>query len=323
MMSLIVAFLLSYLLVSWFASAKSPLKLFDRPNERSLHESPVPKTGGIALLIALFAGWMTLLQTFDVPMMFVPVFFAALLVAGISFVDDLMELSPLLRIAVHALAAAILVYSGFSIHDSLAGQLFTFISIIWMLNLYNFMDGMDGFAGGMTLSGFGFIGLAGFIQGDYFFALLSWTVAAASAGFLFKNYPPARIFMGDVGAATLGFLAAAFSLWGIKAGMFDLWFPLLVFSPFVLDATVTLLQRVWRREKVWQAHREHYYQRLALAGLGHKKTVIYEYMLMLAVGISAIAMLYRESTVLIGLGSWVIAYVLLAFQADRYCNSKK
>jgi UDP-N-acetylmuramyl pentapeptide phosphotransferase/UDP-N-acetylglucosamine-1-phosphate transferase len=320
MVSLIAAFLLSYLLVSWFISAKSPLKLLDRPNERSLHESPIPKTGGIALLIAMFAGWLLLLSTFVVPMMFVPVFFAALLVAGISFVDDLVELSPLLRIAVHALAAAILVYSGFSIHDSLAGQLFTFISIIWMLNLYNFMDGMDGFAGGMTLSGFGFIGLAGFIQGDYFFALLSWTVAAASAGFLIKNYPPAQIFMGDAGSATLGFLAAAFSLWGIRSEVFDLWFPLLVFSPFILDATITVIRRALKGKKIWQAHREHYYQRLALAGWGHKKTVVIEYMLMLAAGSCAVIMLYFEGMVILGLGFWAMAYLLIAYKADQFCN---
>lgn len=320
MISLIVAFLLSYLLVSWFASEKSPLKLLDTPNERSLHESPIPKAGGIALLIALFAGWGLLFPVFDVPIAFVPVFFAALLVAGISFVDDLMELSPLIRITVHAFAAAILIYSGFSIDDSLAGQLFTFISIIWMINLYNFMDGMDGFAGGMTLSGFGFIGLAGFTQGDYFFALLSWTVAAASAGFLLKNFPPAKIFMGDVGSATLGFLVAAFSLWGIRSEVFDLWFPLLVFSPFILDATITVIRRALKGEKIWKAHCKHYYQRLALAGWGHKKTVIYEYMLMLSVGTSAMLMLYWSEAVMVGLGFWVLTYSLLAYKADRFCK---
>lgn len=321
MVSLLIAFLLSYFLVCWLTSVKSPLKLLDRPNERSLHDRPVPKTGGLALLIAMFAGWVFLLPTFDVPMVFVPVLFATLLVAGISFVDDLMDISPLIRITFHAFAAVVLIYSGFSIHDSLPGQLFTFISIIWMLNLYNFMDGMDGFAGGMSLSGFGFIGLSGFIQGDYFFALLAWTVAAASAGFLLKNFPPAKIFMGDVGSATLGFLVTAFSLWGIRSELFNLWFPLLVFSPFILDATITLIRRALKGEKVWQAHCGHYYQRLALAGWGHKKTVIYEYVLMLLVGLSAIAMLYWSEAVVVGLGIWAVVYALLAYKADQYCRS--
>jgi UDP-N-acetylmuramyl pentapeptide phosphotransferase/UDP-N-acetylglucosamine-1-phosphate transferase len=314
--------LLSYLLVAWFASAKSPFNVLDTPNERSLHENPIPKTGGIALLISLFSGWLWELQQFDIPMVFVAIFLAALLVAVISFIDDLKELSPLIRITVHALAAAILIGSGLTVDDSIAGNTFSFLAIIWMLNLYNFMDGMDGFAGGMTLFGFLFLGLAGYLQDDLLFAQLNWIVVAASAGFLFKNFPPAKIFMGDTGSATIGFLAAAFSLWGIREDIFSLWFPLLVFSPFILDATVTLLRRLLRGEKVWQAHREHYYQRLTLAGWGHRKTVMIEYLLMVAVGGSASAMLYWEEVVLYGFGFWLFIYALLAYKSDQYCNAK-
>lgn len=323
MTSLIVVLTTSILLVAWFASAKSPLKLLDAPNERSLHERPVPKTGGIGLLAALFAGWMWELQQFDIPMVFVAIFLAALLVAAISFIDDIKELSASIRIVIHAVAAAILISSGLTVHDSAAGDVFSFLAIIWMLNLYNFMDGMDGFAGGMTVSGFTFVGLAGYLQGEHLFALLSWIVAAASAGFLFRNFPPAKIFMGDTGSATIGFLAAAFSLWGIRDGIFEIWFPLLVFSPFILDATVTLLRRLLRGEKVWQAHREHYYQRLALAGWGHRKTVLVEYGLMLAVGTSGIVMLQWDGLVWPGVISWSVIYLLLACMAERFCRSKR
>ncbi len=322
MISLVIVFLISSLLVAWFASAKSPLKVLDAPNERSLHKSPIPKTGGVGLLAALFAGWLWELQQLDIPMVFIAIFLAALLVAAISFIDDLKELSPLIRIAIHAVAALILLASDLTVDDSIIGNLFSFLAIIWMLNLYNFMDGMDGFAGGMTLSGFAFIGLAGYLQNEPLFALLAWLVAAASAGFLVKNFPPAKVFMGDAGSATIGFLAAAFSLWGIRMGVFELWFPLLVFSPFVLDATVTLLRRLIRREKVWQAHREHFYQRLALAGWGHKKTVLVEYLLMIAVGVSALVMLSWEGFTPYGLVLWTITYTFLAYKADRYCNSR-
>jgi len=321
MLSLIAVFLLSYILIGWFIAAKSPLKLFDSPNERSLHENPVPKTGGIALLATLFAGWLWELQQFDIPMVFITIFLAALLVAAISFVDDLRDLSPLLRITVHAVAALILIASGLTLYDSIIGDIFTFFTIVWMLNLYNFMDGMDGFAGGMTFFGFAFIGLAGYFQNEHLFALLAWLVASASAGFLINNFPPAKIFMGDVGSATIGFIVAAFALWGIRMGIFEFWFPLLVFSPFILDATVTLLRRLMRREKVWQAHREHYYQRLVLAGWGHKKTVLVEYLLMVAVGLSALAMLHWGIPALYGLGFWMVVYALLAYQADQLCKS--
>ncbi|HKI60327.1 MAG TPA: glycosyltransferase family 4 protein [Mariprofundaceae bacterium] len=322
MIALLAVFVCSLILTLWLASGKSPLKVLDAPNERSLHEGAIPKTGGIALLVALFSGWTWELQQFDIPMAFIAIFLSALLVASISFMDDLRELSPLARIMVHAVAAAILVSSGLTVHDSFAGDLFSFLAIIWMLNLYNFMDGMDGFAGGMALSGFAFIGLAGYLQGEELFALLAWMVAAASAGFLFKNFPPAKIFMGDTGSAVIGFLAAAFSLWGVRDGLFPLWFPLLLFSPFVVDATVTLFRRLLRGEKVWQAHREHYYQRLVLAGWGHKKTVLIEYLLMGAVGFSALAMLYWKPLIPYGSGLWVVAYTLLAYKSDQLCNSK-
>ena len=101
--------------------------------------------------------------------------------------------------------------------------------------------------------------------------------------------------MGDIGSATLGLLTAAFSLWGIQLGLFEPWFPLLVFSPFVVDATVTLMRRMLNRERIWEAHRSHYYQRLVTLGWGHKKTVLAEYLLMFLVGLSAIGALLIQT----------------------------
>src|SRR5262249_7601544 len=118
----------------------------------------------------------------------------------------------------------------------------TLIGLIWMANLYNFMDGIDGFAGGMALLGFGFLALLGAMGGPQFIALVALLTASAAAGFLVFNFPPARIFMGDVGSIFLGFLAGALAVLGVNDGLFDVWAPLLVFSPFVLDATTTLLR---------------------------------------------------------------------------------
>src|SRR5690606_5547729 len=101
---------------------------------------------------------------------------------------------------------------------------------------------------------------------------LCWVIASAAAGFLVWNFPPARIFMGDTGSSALGLIAGALSLLGDRRGLFPLWVALLVFSPFLLDATVTLIRRAGRRERFWEAHRSHYYQRLALRW-GHRKTV--------------------------------------------------
>jgi UDP-N-acetylmuramyl pentapeptide phosphotransferase/UDP-N-acetylglucosamine-1-phosphate transferase len=120
--------------------------------------------------------------------------------------------------------------------------------------------------------------------------------------------------MGDVGSVSLGFVAAALAVMGVHDGLFDLWVPLLIFSPFVADATVTLVRRLLRGEKVWRAHREHYYQRLVLAGWGHRRTVLAEYLLMAVCGMAAVMYghvgeLWRLAILL----GWVGAYLVLAW----------
>ncbi len=151
-----------------------------------------------------------------------------------------------------------------------------------MTNLFNFMDGSDGLAGGMAVLGFGAYAIAANAGGAVWLATVCVAVAAASFAFLLFNFHPAKIFMGDSGSIPLGFLAGAVGVAGWQAGVWALWFPLLVFSPFVVDATLTLAKRLFHREKVWQAHREHYYQRLVRMGLGHRKTALAGYLLMLA-----------------------------------------
>jgi len=147
----------------------------------------------------------------------------ALLVGAFSFLDDLHPLSPLIRLAVQGLLAAAAVGAGLGLArlpfpgwvldlPMWAGWVLTWLWLVWMTNLYNFMDGMDGFAGGMSVVGFGLM------------------VVAASVAFLWYNFPPARLFMGDVGSAALGFLAAGLMLWGQRRGLFPLWLGLLVYA---------------------------------------------------------------------------------------------
>jgi UDP-N-acetylmuramyl pentapeptide phosphotransferase/UDP-N-acetylglucosamine-1-phosphate transferase len=183
-----------------------------------------------------------------------------------------------------------------------------------MTNLYNFMDGVDGFAGGMSVIGFSALGYLAWRGGHPTILALSLLVAVAGAGFLVYNMPPACIFLGDVGSVPMGFLAAALTVIGVHDGLFDIWVPLLIFSPFIVDATVTLFRRLLRGAKIWQAHREHYYQRLVLAGWGHRKTVLAEYVLMLACGLSAVVYGYiGEAGRLAILAGWALAYAGLAY----------
>jgi len=319
----LLVFASSGLLTWWFASIRSPFQIHDRPNERSLHDHPVPRSGGIAILLGIVAGWIWLLATQDIPEPLPWMMAAAGLVAVVSLFDDLYKLSARMRLSVHMLAAILLLLGDTALPWGWMGWMISSLGIIWMLNLYNFMDGMDGFASGMTVAGFSFLGLAGWLGDAQVYAFYCWVVAIAALGFLLFNFPPARIFMGDMGSATLGLLVAGFSLWGIRVNLFPLWFPLFVFSPFVVDATVTLIRRALRKEKIWQAHRIHYYQRLVQSGWGHRKTVLIEYVLILGVGISAIVLLLYPEWRTTGLISWCVIFILLAYAVDHHCSKQQ
>ncbi|MCP9447169.1 MAG: glycosyltransferase family 4 protein [Nitrospira sp.] len=257
--------------------------VLDHPNERSLHQRPVPRTGGLGVAAGMAAGVL-----FVSPIEWWPLWMGAAVLVAVSFVDDLVGLPVLVRLVGHLLVAGGLV-GGFLVEDLGWGwAAMATIAVAWMVNLYNFMDGMDGLAGGMALIGFGFLAIAAWPAGDSSLTLVSLSIAAAAGAFLWFNFHPARIFLGDAGSTTLGFLAAGLGLIGWKNGTWSLGVPLLAFSPFIVDASVTLARRLLRGEKVWQAHRSHYYQRLVLAGWGHRKTAYVAYGLMMLCGLSAL-----------------------------------
>jgi len=318
---LLLAGLTAGLVNAWLVSEGNPLRILDAPNERSLHAHPTPRMGGLGILAGVALAWAVAGWLGSWPPVLGWIALAAGAVAAVSLLDDVMELPALPKFAVHAVAALLLMAGGLVLPWGVAGMLLSWLAIVWMLNLYNFMDGMDGFSGGMTLCGFTALGLAGWMSGAaHGYAMYACIVAASSVGFLLFNVPPARIFMGDVGSATLGLMAAAFSLWGVRDGLFPLWFPVLVFSPFVVDASITLMRRILRREKVWKAHRSHYYQRLVTAGWGHRKTVRAEWALMLLAGLSGLLLLRHSAWVNAGLLVWTGIYILLAIMTDTYCK---
>jgi UDP-N-acetylmuramyl pentapeptide phosphotransferase/UDP-N-acetylglucosamine-1-phosphate transferase len=243
----------------------------------------------------------------------------------VSFLDDRVGLPIGLRFAVQAIAAVIVVWGvGLTlpsipipaIKTVVLGGLAVPVSLLfllWMTNLYNFMDGMDGFAGGMTTLGFGFLAYFGWRAGHPFMMLTATIIAMSALGFLFHNFPPARIFMGDVGSIPLGFTGGTLMLLGLRDGLFDFWVPILIFSPFILDATVTVLRRAWQRQKIWEAHRDHYYQRLVLIGWSHRQAVLAEYGVMALCG--GLAVLYHDASEewrLIILGFWGVLFLSLA-----------
>jgi UDP-N-acetylmuramyl pentapeptide phosphotransferase/UDP-N-acetylglucosamine-1-phosphate transferase len=306
----------------------SRLHILDHPNDRSLHQHPIPRTGGLAMLGADLTGMVLVgLAVPDTHASLAILLLGLIPLAVVSFLDDRYGMPVRWRLLVHVWASASLVFAGYAPNPlelpvfalPLPVWIISFITLlftVWMINLYNFMDGMDGFAGGMAVIGFATLAWLG--RTDAGFVAVCLTVAAASAGFLVHNFPPAKIFLGDTGSTTLGFLAAACSLWGSKAGLFPFWVAILVFSPFIVDATVTLLRRLLRGEKVWEAHRTHYYQRLVLLGWGHRRTVLAEYVLMLACAGSALlaVRLPPVSQVALAVG-WILIYGLLMWGVGR------
>lgn len=287
--------------------------VLDQPNERSLHTVAVPRTGGLAIMTGIVAAWGMAWH----PELLILTCCMLFLVA-LSFLDDIYSLSAGWRFAAHSLAAAVFLgLTMLSAPDPWWWPVLL-VAMVWMTNLYNFMDGSDGLAGGMALFGFSFYALGAWQAADAGLAFSSLAVAAASAAFLLFNFHPARIFMGDAGSVPLGFLAAALGLSGWQQGDWPLWFPLLVFSPFIADATVTLVKRMLRGEKVWQAHRSHYYQRLVQMGWGHRSTALAEYGLMALAGGSALCLASQAWPLqLAGLLLWGAIYCGLAIAVDR------
>ena len=307
----LLAALVTLLMIAILLSSKIGKKIKDVPNERSLHDVPIPRVGGVGLMAGVLSAWALMLVSLA---WWVVVPLLALFI--VSLLDDMRSLPVRLRLLVHIVAAAILVFGSGMAALHVVYALAALLCVVWITNLYNFMDGSDGLAGGMAFFGFTMYGVAALMHGDETQAMLNFSIGAAAFGFLYYNLPPAKVFMGDAGSIPLGFLAAAMGLWGWQQGCWPAWFPLLVFSPFVVDATITLLKRALRREKLSQAHRSHYYQRLVQMGWGHRNTAIAEYALMFFAGVSALwgigqdiagqaSLLAWWSTVYLGLAVWI------------------
>jgi phospho-N-acetylmuramoyl-pentapeptide-transferase len=285
----------------------------DIPTHRSLHTRPTPRLGGwgvtpaSALGVAWFAPqlvWLALL---------------ILALGAFCYIDDRRGLSARVRFAVQFVSAIAVC----AIYVTLPWWLWpvAVIGLVWAANLYNFMDGADGLAGGMALIGFGAYAIASWPLAPALGAGAA-AVAGAALGFLIFNWPPAKLFLGDAGSIPLGFLAGALGLIGAVAHIWAPWFPLVVFSPFITDATITLLRRLLRGERFWEAHREHYYQRMIQMDGEHKRTICLWYGLMMTGALVAFVMRQLQNStgtlwpMLLG-AMWAMILLVLAVYVDR------
>lgn len=270
---LIVSFSLTFL-VKVIAQKKL---LIDIPNERSSHVTPTPRGGGLAIAVSWFAGISYLNFTGNMDVNLYYALLSGILISGISFLDDIYTLKSLPRMIIHAISTLIALYfigglkvidfGFFTIENTIILTILAFIGIIWFINLFNFIDGIDGHSSGGAL----FIALALF-----FFVkdTVLLVLAAAVLGFLPWNWQKAKIFMGDIGSTLLGFTMAVLLIYYNNHEQFSIVSGLIITAVFWFDATFTLIKRFLNKENIGQAHRKHAYQRIVQFGFSHQKTVL-------------------------------------------------
>ena len=260
--------------------------LVDVPNARSSHVRATPRGGGIAVALAALGGITVLRLTGALsPPLFLVLAIGGGAVALVGLLDDRYGVPPAVRFLVHALAAAWALYClgglppwqfGEHVVDlGWAGYLVGTLGVVWVLNLFNFMDGIDGIAASealFVLCAATLLGSAG-ARGTEAGAG-AWILAAASAGFLWWNWPPAKVFLGDVGSGFLGYAIAVLALAAARSNAVALWIWLILLGVFFVDASVTLWRRLLRGERIFEAHRSHAYQRLARRWGRHRPVTV-------------------------------------------------
>ncbi len=255
-------------------------EVLDHPNERSSHLAPIPRGGGIALIGSVLLAWVALAGAGYASPSVIGISLGTGLLAVVSWIDDLRGLSPATRLLVQGAAVAIGVFAPPEAHNVLLGWpgpalYFTVVGLLWVwwINLFNFMDGIDGLAGSEAAAiGGGLLLFTMIGEGtDPEAALLAAGVIGAAIGFLVWNWSPAQIFLGDVGSVPLGYLLGFMLIDLAARGRWKI--ALILPLYFLADATITLFRRLLRGERVWQAHREHYYQQAVRRRLGHAAVV--------------------------------------------------
>jgi UDP-N-acetylmuramyl pentapeptide phosphotransferase/UDP-N-acetylglucosamine-1-phosphate transferase len=308
----------SWFLTKW-VSQWAVHHLMDFPNERSSHVRPTPRGGGVAIVVVVLACVLLYGLETDALSSVGPYVAGAVLISAVSFLDDMSRLPWTARLFVHAVGAAIAIgaythWRGMELGASpVLGVAVAFIWIVGLTNAYNFMDGIDGIAAGQAVvAGLAWVVL-GLMLRTPAASLIGISVAAASVGFLRYNWPPARIFMGDVGSAFLGYTFAVLPFMA-KPDMPTMSAGLLVVGTFVFDALYTFVRRLWRGENVFQAHRSHLYQRLTAAGRSHRQvTVMYAGLAaLLGCGAPLVLLSPRRALAILLLAAFALGVALLS-----------
>jgi len=314
----VILFLTSFAFTYFIKNYAIKKSLVAQVNERSSHTVPTPHGGGIAIAITWFIGLLYLYLENQIDSnLFYPLM-VGVIIAVVSLLDDIYELSPKLRL----LAQAIVAFGGlwflgglesinlyfFEITNPILTNLFAFFLIVWYINLYNFLDGINGYAGSEAI----FLALAGLVLfGGEHFGILAVSVL----GFLYWNWNRAKIFMGDVGSTLLGYNVAIFTIYYANSESSNLWIWIILFGVFWFDATLTLIRRKFNGEKLSLAHKKHGYQRLTQSGWSHYKVTNYS----IGLNILLLCIVYFTSNIFI---AFVVSLMLLII-CMRFIDNKK
>ena len=311
---LLVSFFLTYLIKNYMIKKSFVATV----NERSSHTIPTPHGGGIAIAITWFIG---LIYIYFIGKIEHSLFYALLIgviISIVSFFDDIYELSPKIRLIAQAIVAigglyflggfSNLTFGIFDIQNSILTNIFAFFMIVWFINLYNFLDGINGYAGSEAV----FLAIAGFVLfgGNHFLIL-----AVSVLGFLYWNWNKAKIFMGDVGSTLLGYNIAIFTIYYANQEATNFWIWIILFGIYWFDATLTLIRRKLNKEKLSQAHKKHAYQRLTQSGWSHYKVTNYS----IGLNIVLFFIVYFVSNIFI---AFVVALIILVLSM-KFVDSKK
>jgi len=280
------------------------VRVMDEPNERSSHSHPVPKSGGIAFVATFLIGSLIIYFVADVARIDDRYFWGyvvtAVLLAVVSFVDDITQKTFFVKVLTQMVCVCVVLTSGVvltrlaipywgEVELGWVGYVLTFLWILGLTNAYNFMDGLDGLAAGTAVIAAAFLCAIAFQQKSAFVYISSYVLLAGAAGFLLFNFPPAKIFMGDIGSAFLGFTFATLAVIGSSLDLGRLSFyivPMLLFH-FIFDTFFTFGRRLMRGEKVHLAHRTHLYQLLNRTGYSHRAVALFHYAVGIAQGVAA------------------------------------
>ncbi|WP_165602633.1 MraY family glycosyltransferase [Candidatus Terasakiella magnetica] len=297
--------------------------ILDHPNERSSHSIPVPRGGGLGLLIAIVPSLFLVNFLSDSSLALVyPVLFCASALALLSWFDDLHNLSPSVRFLTQFACVSLCIYLLPATEQGYLGnflplwgeKIILTLGWVWFINLFNFMDGIDGISGiEISSIALGIILIALLVSLPNEFIQTGLILFAAAIGFLRWNWHPAQVFMGDVGSVPIGFILG----WLLILIGGEGYLLLAVLPPlyYLSDATITLIKRAFRKEKVWQAHRDHYYQRANKAGLAHnvisKRILLTNLVLIFTIWVSL------KVSLLLGLLIAMLAVGLVLFSFDK------